>query len=1039
MKKNQLFGILALMMALGMSFPATTFASHSSTTRNNLTNLSFELMDETVELSGETTPSTPSETTPEASTEVTPEAPTAPNESPELNESTSETGTLPSEEEEDQDEEKDDEDGDGDKDKDGDDQDPDAGDNDGEAEGGENTPSESAIDPKAINNYADLVTILQDETFADVTEIRLVNDLIVDGDIVIGRGVPTTIDLNGHSIISCGNDMVGCDNARVINVEYGEVSIIGKGNIMAMGPNGVAVSVRGSINSSSANYANVTIGPEVNLIAPNSYGVLVAPSSGAAYGIKLNLAGAITADSGIYINSGAVSLGENAPSIQLNRHKIVAENTAILAAGYAVWDINDSEITSLTGIEAYTGDFTLQNSRITTSGEDTINDGTGAVFKFGAKNLQGANLVINGGTYESVQGYVFSDPHTMDEAGSTVNSLEILDGEFISPIGIFYGFDAGEDDDDPETEVVLNTSIRGGRFNHDVSDFLAEGIHLEETEDGEFVAIDENALALIQAKAELQALIDTARAKEETFYTEDSYKKLAAAIADAERILEEEELTLDNINEISVALDTALNSLEFIETVDPDAIAAARQELGEKIALAKALDPERYNADDYQELMDAVAAAEVLLAQTDVTQADLDAMLGEIDALYEILMIYDEEQAFTTAKLNLSEIIDEINVLLSEVDATDASYDDLHTLLVEATGLLAADSSATRSELEAMYSQLADLRDELFPENPDTPDQPDNPDNPDNPTNPDDPNIPDNPDDPNNPDNPDDPSQPDKTVEELRNGLTEMLAAVTGLTIGDYRPEFTSQYYDLQAAIAEARELLANQDASAARLAEVMNKILVATSGLKDNDTPDQPDNPDNPDNPTNPDEPNTPNQPDTPDQPTVDTTILGEIIARIAQLDASKYTPESYARILSILEQAKFILADSNTTQADIDRVVLSLYQATMDLVPVTPPVPSQPSSPAPAPSNPAPSAPNTNLTSGNQPAAAARPTLDASRPTTLPNSGAPAATALNNADVVAPSFMMSALAGMYTGLAMYRKSRVAAKNAKQAKRARR
>lgn len=1036
MKKNQLFGILALMMALGMSFPATTFASHSSTTRNNPTNLSFELMDETVELSGETTPSAPGETTPETSAEVTPEAPTAPGESLDLNESTSETGTLPSEEEEGKEEEEKDKDGDGDKDKDGDDQNPDAG-NNSEVEGGENTPSESAIDPKAINNYADLVTILQDESFADVTEIRLVNDLIVDGDIVIGRGVPTTIDLNGHSIISCGNDMVGCDNARVINVEYGEVSIIGKGNIMAMGPNGVAVSVRGSINSSSANYSHVTIGPEVNLIAPNSYGVLVSPNGGAAYGVKLDLAGAITADSGIYINSSALSLGENAPSIQLNRHKIVAENTAILAAGYAVWEINDSEITSLTGIEAYTGDFALQNTRIITSGEDTIDDGTGAVFKFGVKNLQGANLVINGGSYESVQGYVFSDPHTMDEAGSTVNSLEILDGEFISPIGIFYGFDAGEDDDDPEAEVVLNTSIRGGRFNHDVSDFLAEGIHLEETEDGEFVAIDENALALIQAKAELQALIDTARAKEETFYTEDSYKKLAAAIADAERILEEEELTLDNINEISVALDTALNSLEFIETVDPDAIAAARQELGEKIALAKALDPERYNPDDYQELMDAVAAAEVLLAQTDVTQGDLDAMLGEIDALYEILMIYDEEQAFTTAKLNLSEIIDEINVLLSEVDATDASYDDLRTLLVEATGLLAADSSATRSELETMYGQLADLRDELFPESPDTPDQPDQPDNPTNPDNPDTPDNPDDPSDPDNPDDPDDPSQPDKTVEELRNGLTEMLAAVTGLTIGDYRPEFTSQYYDLQAAIAEARELLADQDASAARLAEVMNKILVATSGLKDNDTTDQPDQPDNP---TSPDDPNTPDNPDSPDQPTVDTTILGEIIARIAQLDSSKYTPESYARILSILEQAKFVLADSKTTQADIDRVVLSLYQATMDLVPVTPPAPSQPSSPAPAPSTPAPSTPNANLASSNQSTTAARPTLDASRPTTLPNSGAPAAAALtNNADVVAPSFMMSALAGMYTGLAMYRKSRVAAKNAKQAKRARR
>lgn len=978
MKKNQLFGILALMMALGMSFPATTFSSCNSQPKTEPADLNFELMDEGPDLKLD--------------------AMSDSSQIDDLEESTSETGTLPSEEQEGKDEdEEDDDDDDKDKNKDDDDN--------NKARPADDEPelNTASVNPKTIRNYADLIAILQDES---IMEIRLVNDLIVDGDIEFGRSTPTILDLNGHSIISCGNDIVGCENARVINVEYGTLTITGKGNIMAMGPNGVAVSIRGSVNETTSNYATVEIGPEVNLLAPNSHGVLIAPSANASYGINLELKGGVSADNGVYVNGGVRNTGKNAPKIHISNSAIItAEKTAILAAGYADWKIDAATIASTIGVDAHTGNFVFSGTNVTANGPDLVNgtdDIKSAAFQFNAKDSNHVNLAIDGGTYRSAQGFIFSDLSVLNETESSINSLEIIDGVFVSPIGIFDGFEIEDNEID---DVELSTVIRGGRFSADVTDFLAPGMHLESTDNNDYIVIDENALEVLRAKAELQALVDTARSKDETFYTVESYRKLTNCIKETEAIFAQENTTLDQVDKLTIALNKALNALELISTVDPGTLVAARQELINTIGSIKVLDPTKYDVSDYQELMDLVAAAETLLARPGVTYEDIESMLGEIDATCELLMIYDEEQAMITARLSLESLIEEVNLQINNADTTDSSFDALRTLLVNASALISDDVEPSRDELESMYIQLSGLSDKLFTNlgqlsapNPETEvSQTVNNSSQIN-------NL--------KIENADS-GNPDRTVTELRSGLLEMLEAVTGLTIGDYRSDFTSQYYDLQAAITEAKELLIPQDAPSSELAEVMNKILVATSGLKDA-TSDQSETFN---------APATTLEPSIPESPTLDTTVLGEIISRIAKLDSSKYTTESYSIIISILKQAKVALANSNTTQADIDQIVLNLYQATMDLVSVS------------IRSNPSSYGSSSQVQSYSQPDAVNNASV-----VITPNTSATAATTSSpqtvTEDTVAPSLMMSALAGMYTGLAMYRKSRIAAKNAKIAKR---
>ncbi len=982
MKRNQLLSILAFIMALGIEFPATDFSGSKSSTTSDNDELNFETFDDQVDLLPE---DTFLETLPDELDEVENisaeldllDADLEADPEPFIDDSVEEVNDLPDNEEKSQSLE-----------------------SNPTIENPELTENGQPVD---IKNASELMLILHDERYEQVTDVRLINDLIVDADLVIGRAVPTRIDLNGHSIISCGNELSGRENAQVLDLEYGDLSIVGKGSIMAMGAGGVAISVKGSINRDAASHARLTVGREVNLIAPNSYAMVVAPTAGAIHGIIIDFAGSISAQDGIYVNSKVRQASLHAPKIHLtDSARILTEGSALIGSGYANWQIDGAEINSTTGVVARTGKFVFTNTKILANMSDFSDDGRGSVFLFGPKNSQGVVMDIRSGTYQSEQGYVFFDTGLLDGAQATIDSLEIVDGEFFGELGIFEGFETGDDEIE---DVELATVIRGGHYSSDVTEFLAPGMHLESSGDV-WLVIDENALTILQTKAELQALVDTAKSKEGSFYEEASFKTLIDCLKNAELALSQSDPILEQLELPMKKLSTALKNLQPLTNPASNPLIAVRQELFSAIASAKSLNSALYDKSDYQEFMDLIVEAELLLADPKTPMKSIESMLGAIDAMREILMVDDEASMFDVA-----EEFDGLEAVDAEIEQ-NLDFDELGLAEVNEAIIAPEPTPSAQPKVQSLPQSNPQPIAQAIPQTvsqstPQTQLKPQT--------------------------EPQTISKPSKTVEELHGGLSEMLAAVSDLTLNDYLPDHTAQYYDLQAIITTAQEMLSNHNTPASMLAEVMNKILIATSGLKETDPSPEATRPVSTENTSQP----------APSPEPVDLTILREMVSRIAQLDASKYTRDSYMRIIKILEKAKNQVVQPNLSQAQVDQLVLDLYQATMDLVSV-PVAPVQVSQPTPISQSPVvgQSVSNFSATSPELAQATMQPqptsSFDQSSITpqatqNSPENQAPTSPNLLPSDSVTPSLMMSALAGMYTGLAMYRKSRIVAKNAKR------
>ena len=117
-------------------------------------------------------------------------------------------------------------------------------------------------------------------------------------------------------------------------------------------------------------------------------------------------------------------------------------------------------------------------------------------------------------------------------------------------------------------------------------------------------------------------------------------------------------------------------------------------------------------------------------------------------------------------------------------------------------------------------------------------------------------------------------------------------------------------------------------------------------------------------------------------------------MVAEISQLNPNDFTASSYARVLSQLEVAKSMLANSDATQSAVEDLVFELNLALLALEYVPQ---------------------NYNTTTVNiEPATISTP------PIVEPDS------------TVTPNWIMSMLAGAYAGMATYRRSRLIAKQQK-------
>lgn len=225
---------------------------------------------------------------------------------------------------------------------------------------------EKPFNVNSIQSYPELLAALE----AEAVQITLGANIIAPDNILINHDV--AINFNGYNIISEETN----PGARVLDIRSGEVTLTGKGKIFAMGARSVAIRVFGAISIGMPAYTTLTIDDGISLFAPDSYGILISPNLGVAYGLTINLSGEIVARDGIGLSSHIRGREVNLPVINIRSGaRITADETlgsALEAAGYANWNIGAAKLTGATGALLKSGQINFSHTEIIATGSAYI-------------------------------------------------------------------------------------------------------------------------------------------------------------------------------------------------------------------------------------------------------------------------------------------------------------------------------------------------------------------------------------------------------------------------------------------------------------------------------------------------------------------------------------------------------------------------------------------------------------------------------------------------------------------------------------------
>lgn len=540
------------------------------------------------------------------------------------------------------------------------------------------------FDADAIKTEAELQAALSDP---DTVAITLVSDIITLENLVVNRNDSIELNLNGFKIASLS------PHARVIDVQAGDIAILGLGSIVATGIDASAIRIKGAMTADNVNYSRLTVGADVTLYAPNYYGVFVTTNYNAAYGVTIDFYGSVIAHDGICIHGNIQGRGDNIPHINIqDGAKIIADEndgSALCAFGAGVWEIGNAELTGGTGLNVKSGILNLRKPNLIATGDSETFPGSGAVVRLEDNFARHIKLKIFGGSFLSVQGYTFYE-HAELSGIFSLQSLEIYDGIFSGQLGICFGLA-------PRGSENAATCIYGGKFNADVSRYLAPEHHVEQNSThSEYIIIDDTeptqvldkAAQLKLAQADLEELISIAKR-----YTKPSYagnelgavqatvNKIIGAIKrgikSSEKLLKSSDLTLAKVKNSIRRLEDHLSEIRAIED-------AMRAEISEAIDPAQ-FDASRYTEDSLLDLTLATADAKQLLASDFVTLVELQDMLGVIDA----------------AKIMLEESDEYVDRLASMIEDDPALAPEISSETATATPTTPEPLAETNASLEA--------------------------------------------------------------------------------------------------------------------------------------------------------------------------------------------------------------------------------------------------------------------------------------------------------------------------------------------------
>src|SRR5699024_2872581 len=147
---------------------------------------------------------------------------------------------------------------------------------------------------------------------------------------------------------------------------------------------------------------------------------------------------------------------------------------------------------------------------------------------------------------------------------------------------------------------------------------------------------------------------------DESLYTEETWSVFASALEDAELVLATEDATQEEVDEALLNLTKAYDNLELIEEPPVEEVdKSALEELVHTLQ-SEDLDESLYTEETWSVFASALEDAELVLANEDATQEEVDEALLNLTEAYDNLELIEEPPVDEVDKSSLEELLDTI-------------------------------------------------------------------------------------------------------------------------------------------------------------------------------------------------------------------------------------------------------------------------------------------------------------------------------------------------------------------------------------------
>ena len=276
------------------------------------------------------------------------------------------------------------------------------------------------------------------------TQIRMLDNVEIPKIIKVNDNKNIVLDLNGYNIEHKGAFVFDIYNARF--------HVTGTGTIFENAIDQYAPIMARGASSDIKDYTVITIDKGVTLKGDYS-GIFVAKDENGGYnnyGLVINMGGAIdlstigNADDenygyGLYVNGQNVKNDGNTPVINLDGAEVKGATCGIYAAGYAKWNVINSNIEGATGIEIRAGELNIEKgnkitakvkpTEVEANGNGATTVGAGIAIAQHTTKLP-INVKINGGEISGYTALYESNPEKNQKEDIRKVELLISGGSF---------------------------------------------------------------------------------------------------------------------------------------------------------------------------------------------------------------------------------------------------------------------------------------------------------------------------------------------------------------------------------------------------------------------------------------------------------------------------------------------------------------------------------------------------------------------------------------------------------------------------------